>query len=1180
MLSRSIVPAPKNALSLHQALELTHLYLENAYKTTDRDIALLLCHDAEVALTQAKNANKKIHTRPGDTDYQVLRDGVAAAYIDLGKLLERQGYPDLFIPGNTVNSGAISTVVPANTPSSIQQGLGYEIDSHIFPTNVGPPATDIKLPEPDERLNSTPQLACCLGLLQASRLPDVTLDPTADRWLLAIENDTDEQDRLHGLAIELVRAYKRDEIKDAKIVNEVLYLAPVLNKDAYQDLLREFYSGIDHSGLLSVHQLEGIAQLIQGCGPGYLDADDLVKILGLLSTRLGDTHQQSTQHMRQLTLAVSHVLDAMADANVTGLDREKVHEPLSLYLKDLKGSSDPYLVYQAAYAYQALLCVPDNETAWQAAMRRTGKVIRGVSGLVSAVRGLDLVKFIEGLDDIQKGLAGAFEVVEMVTSTYDNVKTLAESGHEFVDCLKGGFSFERRRDWYSALRGADVLIRDGELATFKKLVCEVHCRLDPAFQWGVCQRLGEIAANPIWDSDVQRSAITFLGEIYRNDAAWGRQPSVKRLVINILMQLNTSSTIALPELASPSLLDRVQNRPDVDGALRLLRKQRTKARGNNVYIPPLAKPSFNSLDDSQFPLMEKVNEFLESDHKVFLVLGDSGAGKSTFGRELEYELWRSYKSKSDPIPLHINLPTIDKPEHDMIAKQLRRTEFTEPQIREMKHYRRFILICDGYDESQQTRNLYMSNELNQPGGWDAQMVITCRSEYLGDDYRDRFQPGDRNKQQESSLFQEAVISPFSIGQVHAYIHQYVSLHQPLWQSGDYKDALERIPSLKDLVKNPFLMTLSLEVLPRIVDPGQQLSTTRVTRVGLYDHFVEQWLERGKKRLGEKGLSPQVKTAFERLSAEGFTANGIGFMKKLAVAMYKEQEGHPVVEYLQLVDEGSWKDEFFKDEHKYPLLESSPLIRNGNQHRFIHRSLLEYALARAVFDPQERRNRSVPGPSSGRRGSASSILSFEVFGEEKLFLQERAQQEPVFKEQLLDYIEYSKKDKKWRTAAANAITILVRAGVKFNGSDLRCIQIPGADLSYGAFDSAHLEDADLRKANLRGIWMRQTDLSRAQMAGVQFGELPFLTENDEVRSCAYSPDGRTFAVGLGHGDVSVYATSSWERTLRLNHDCDGGSVRRVVYSSQSDQMATCGDDNTVKLWDAETGECLHILREHT
>jgi len=661
--------------------------------------------------------------------------------------------------------------------------------------------------------------------------------------------------------------------------------------------------------------------------------------------------------------------------------------------------------------------------------------------------------------------------------------------------------------------------------------------------------------------------------------------------------------VKLPELASPSLLDRVQNRPDVDGTLRLLRKHRMKARGNAVYIPPQAKPSFHSLDDSQFPLMGKVKEFLESDQKVFLLLGDSGAGKSTFSRELEYELWQSYKNKGDRIPLHINLPAIDKPEHDMIAKHLRRAEFSEPQIGEMKHYRKFILICDGYDESQQSHNLYMSNELNQPDRWDAQMVISCRSEYLGDDYRHRFQPGDRNKQPDSSLFQEAVISPFSLDQVHAYIQQYVLLHQPLWQSGDYKSALELIPSLKDLVKNPFLMTLSLEVLPRMIDPGQQLSTARVTRVGLYDHFIEQWLERGKRRLGEKDLSPQVKTLFERLSAEGITANGVGYMKKLAVAIYKEQDGHPVVEYLQLLDQGSWKDAFFKEDYNQLLLEASPMTRNGNQHRFVHRSLLEYAMARAIFDPQDKRNRPTSNPVSNRRGSVDSALSFELLGTEEetanvvqepdcgsplvwrsfvndhsllQFLEERVQQEPVFKEQLLGYIEYSKKDKKWRTAAANAITILVRAGVKFNGADLQGIQIPGADLSYGAFDSAQLQGADLRKANLRGIWMRQTDLNRARMTGAQFGELPYLGEESQVKSCAYSPDGKSIAVGLVNGDVSVYNTSDWERTRTLSH---GAELCCTTFSPQGDQMATCGGNEMVRLWDAKTGECRRILDGH-
>ena len=438
--------------------------------------------------------------------------------------------------GDLTDSGSIHPSPPDQT----KQPQAVNIPDHIFVDNVRPPAIQFKLPEADERLYNTPQLACCLGLLKASDSPDI-LEPTAHNWLRAIENDTDEQDRLKTMATEVIKAFKRDELKDAKAVSEVVYLAPVLNKDAFHDLLAEFYSGIDHSGLLKFQLLEGLAQLIQDAEPGHLNSDDLVKILELLSVRLRDTHQQSTQHIHQLTLAVSHVLDAMADTNVTGLNRETLHEPLSSYLSDLKGSSDPYLVYQAAYAYQALLCVPDNETKWQAAMRRTGKVVKGVSGLMSAVKGFDLTKFIEGLGDIQKGLEGVSQVVEFAKSAYDDISSLAEGGKGFMDCLKEGLSFDRKRDWYSALRGADVMIRDGELTTFKELICKAPCRRDPAFQWGVCQRLGEIANKSAWDADTRRGATEFLGEIYKNDEMWGQQTNVKQWILNILMQLSTSS---------------------------------------------------------------------------------------------------------------------------------------------------------------------------------------------------------------------------------------------------------------------------------------------------------------------------------------------------------------------------------------------------------------------------------------------------------------------------------------------------------------------------------------------------------------------------------------------------------------------------------------------------------------
>jgi len=664
----------------------------------------------------------------------------------------------------------------------------------------------------------------------------------------------------------------------------------------------------------------------------------------------------------------------------------------------------------------------------------------------------------------------------------------------------------------------------------------------------------------------------------------------------------------MPTLTNSTLLDRVQDKPDVETNLRQLRKRRINERDNVVYIPPQAKASLHASDESRFPLTDRVSEYLKSDQTVLLLLGDSGSGKSTFNRSLEFDLWHAYNPKTGIIPLYINLPAIDKPEHDLVAKQLRKLDFTELQIRELK-YRQFILICDGYDESQQTRNLYTSNALNEEGEWIAKMVISCRSEYVGSDYRDQFEPGDRNQRSSQKLlFDEAVITPFSADQVQEYVNQFVTLHRPLWEIDNYTQALDSIPGLMDLVKNPFLLTMSLEVLPRMMDPGQQVSASRITKVALYDQFVEQWLERGKKRIGEKSLSFQARSAFDSLCDEGFTRNGIDYFKKLSVAIYKEQGGQPVVEYSRLNDDGTWKAAFFsRNEEKQLLREACPLVRNGNQYRFIHRSLLEYGLVRAVFDPQHNEKKATSESILARRGSANSIWSFEVEGGLEViptivteqqpmdldsplvwrsivketsiiqFLSERVQQEPVFKQQLLEYIEGSKTDKTWRTAAANAITILVRAGVQFNHEDLRGIQIPGADLSDGVFESVQLQGADLRQVTFRGTCLRRADLSRARMAAVQFGELPYLKEDREVYSCAYSPDGKSLALSLYNGRVRVYSTSSWEHIHTLTGHTK--RIRSIAYSPNSSQLISGSDDYTARLWDVDAEACLYTLTTH-
>ncbi|KAF9574273.1 hypothetical protein EC968_007042 [Mortierella alpina] len=1292
------VSSKRSPLPLQSELELVSIYLDQgrtASKDGNSDIALVLCEEAEASLTKLK---KGVRAAEAVQDVTNLRQSIANAFLELSKLLaelQRQeranenyrkaqewGYIEekklsisptpeatgsVKTPPHSIASASV-TVPPSlrttkikqppldgSAPAVSQQEIAKSTTMDVEKSVVGdfftqdkpPPVMEYKLPEPDERLANTNQLVYCLGLLRAPPSPDDPHQDSALHWVKATRINEDEQERLNTLTTNLVRVFVRDELKGPSVIAEVACIAPFLNMTDFRCLLELFIGSIEKSTLLDIHSLDGLAKLVQGANEGYLEAADLVKILEVLNARLQTTHQQTQSYIYQLMLAVSRVLDAMADCKVEGLDRVTLHECLSAYINELKGSSDPHMVYLAAYAFQALECVPDNESPWQATRRRTGNVIQGVFSLVKAVKGLDVNSFLEGLGSIGDGLDGAFQVFKTLQDGYDSVTALMESGQGLFEALKDGLSFDRKRAWYSALRGIDRVLRDGQLSKFRILVVEAPCRRNLAFQWGVCQRLGDLAANPAWDAESREDAVEFLAEIYQNDAVWGYHEQVKQKILDILLHLQQQPQNAIqtfdsaaakkvlqrlehngdpakqnlysdclkqgrsqyplkssvPPFATLTLLDRVQNKPDVEEDLRKLRQQRLKARGDIVYIPPRAKANLKASDDVLFDLTEKVEEFLASDEqKVLLLLGDSGSGKSTFNREIEHNLWQKYEKAKSRIPLYINLSAIERPEQDMIVKQLRKFELSDSQIRELKAQRKFVLICDGYDESQEKHNLYMTNRLNQVGEWQVQMVISCRSEYIGLDYRDLFQPST-----DTAQFREAVIAPFSRAQVDDYLVKYVITKAPLWTTKQYMEVLDQIPSLQELVKNPFLLTLSLEVLPRLVDPGNNISATRVTRVTLYDEFVVLWLEQGKKRLGNKDLNPQARADFDRLTDEGFTQNGISFLKDMANAIYKNQAGNPVVTYSRKRDQGKWKEVFFSRENENQLLlEASPLTRSGIQYRFIHKSLLEYFFSRSIFEPKEGKEKSDQGAAPARRGSVSSCFSFEddlmpqeeeepVSAQPSIvdhplswrsfitepsvldFLSDRVQQEPLFKSQLLRMIEQSKVDNEARKAAANAITILVRAGIRFNGVDLRGIQIPGADLSGGQFDSAQLEKADLRKVSLRNIWLRRANLKKARMAGVHFGEWPYLPEPSEVMCCSYSPDGKTCVFGLDNGTISVYDTTTWARIHSLQGHIRG--VTCVLFSPDGHKIVSGGRDKTVRLWSTQTGTPGPILSGH-
>jgi len=85
MVFGSVISSPRANLSPHQILDLANTYLDNARRTTDLNIALVLCHDTEVSLSQVKRVTKHV-------DDKVIRDGIATVYLGLAGFLESQGH--------------------------------------------------------------------------------------------------------------------------------------------------------------------------------------------------------------------------------------------------------------------------------------------------------------------------------------------------------------------------------------------------------------------------------------------------------------------------------------------------------------------------------------------------------------------------------------------------------------------------------------------------------------------------------------------------------------------------------------------------------------------------------------------------------------------------------------------------------------------------------------------------------------------------------------------------------------------------------------------------------------------------------------------------------------------------------------------------------------------------------
>ena len=74
--------------------------------------------------------------------------------------------------------------------------------------------------------------------------------------------------------------------------------------------------------------------------------------------------------------------------------------------------------------------------------------------------------------------------------------------------------------------------------------------------------------------------------------------------------------------------------------------------------------------------------------------------------------------------------------------------------------------------------------------------------------------------------------------------------------------------------------------------------------------------------------------------------------------------------------------------------------------------------------------------------------------------------------------------------------------------------------------------------------------------------------EDVRSVAFSPDGRYLAAAGRGGIVRIWEASTWKHARDIR--ADRRRIRAVAFSPDGAQLATAGDGRSIRIWNVATG----------
>ncbi len=370
--------------------------------------------------------------------------------------------------------------------------------------------------------------------------------------------------------------------------------------------------------------------------------------------------------------------------------------------------------------------------------------------------------------------------------------------------------------------------------------------------------------------------------------------------------------------------------------------------------------AFSAKEDLLSFFLKKVFKQKENLNQFYLILGDSGMGKTTFSLNL-FSKYNSifnlfYNSRNIKLlPLGIDLTTLKQ------------------SLKDIKEPNKTILILDGFDEAPNIKYDEIQNEFNKLIDLVKLfkiVIITCRTHYFSSQKEEpnelRVKKFNTNGNGFHSI-KKMYVSPFDSKDIKEYINKTFNVLQFKQKS----KAFEIVNDTDDLLARPML----LSYIKDLVNNEQK---SFESKTDIYETLILAWLERESNKYPEN----------ERWVFK----NKLSFFSyELVKFIYENYETNGL--YIPFDEVEKLSNKFNIDLNKIELKSRSLLNRNAEgKYKFSHKSIYEFLLAYLAYVSREAdklfvsKFKDKKSPSSNRN---IIKIKFELqkFDQAKLFFEE-------------------------------------------------------------------------------------------------------------------------------------------------------------------------------------------------